>query len=447
MCIPSLGPYRTKILEELHSSKIGGHFGFNKTYQRIKNHYYWASLRRDIFEYIKNCESCIKNKYERHKIGKLSPWPIPHSPWEDISMDFILGFPMTLKKNNSCLVIVDRFSKQAHFIPTRNTVTASQTADLFIREIFKHHGLPKSILSDRDTKFTSLFWEELTKALGISLHMGTAYHSSADGQSEVMNRILEDYLRHFVSYTGKDWESLLPFAEFSYNSSISSSTGFSPHEIIYGRELTLPGLPLQQISHVSVAEFVADFHAIIKEARQKLQVTQEQYQRKFDKYRTDRNFKEGELVFVKLQFGRYKTLEDGRATEKLARRYYGPFPIKKKHTAVSYELDLQQQTKIHPIFHISLLKPATQNSLTPTSIPNDPETSYLEPESILDVDYHTLRDGKSRTTYLIKWKGLGEKHATWEDIRALKNNPLLYHQLLHIEDNVPKVGESYNHET
>ena len=249
LCVPSLGPYHTKILEELHSSKIGGHFGFHKTYHRIKTYYYWMSMRKDIFEFIINCDSCANNKYERHKIGKLSPWPILHSPWEDISMDFILGLPMTLKKNNSCLVIVDRFSKHAHFIPTRKTITASQTADLFIKEIFKHHGLPKSILSDRDTKFKSLFWEELTKALGITLHMGTAYHSSADGQSEVMNRILADYLRHFVSYTGKDWEVLLPFAEFSYNSSISSSTGFSPHEIIYGKELILPGLPFQQISH------------------------------------------------------------------------------------------------------------------------------------------------------------------------------------------------------
>jgi len=158
-----------------------------------------------VFEFAKNCESCLKNKYEHHKIGKLLPWPIPHLPWEDIYVDFDLRFPMTLRKN-SCLVVVDHFSKQAYFIPTKNTVTAAQTVDLFNGEIFKNHGLPKSILSDRDTKFTSQFWEELTKALGITLHMGTTYHSLANGQSEVMNRILEDYLRHFVSRTGKDWE-------------------------------------------------------------------------------------------------------------------------------------------------------------------------------------------------------------------------------------------------
>ena len=177
LCVPYIGPYRERILEELHSSKIGGHFGFVETYHRIKSRYYWASLQMDVFKFVRNCESCLKNKYERHKVGKLSPWPILHMPWEDIYMDFVLRFNITLRKNNYCLLVVDRLSKHTHFIPTKNTVTIIQTANSFIREIFRHHGLPKSKVSDRDTKFTSYFLEKLTKALGITMHMGTSYHS------------------------------------------------------------------------------------------------------------------------------------------------------------------------------------------------------------------------------------------------------------------------------
>lgn len=109
--------------------------------------------------------------------------PTPKGPWEDISIDYILQLPLPQRKHNSCLVVVDRFTKQAHFIPTKNTLSAQGCAELFIQEVFKHHGLPKSILSDRDTRFTSEFWASLMKSLGIVLHMGTAYHSSSDGQT------------------------------------------------------------------------------------------------------------------------------------------------------------------------------------------------------------------------------------------------------------------------
>jgi len=158
----------------------------------------------DVFNFVRNCQSCLMSKYECHKVQTLSSGPIPHMPWEEISMDVFLESPMTLRKKNSCLVIVDHFLKVAHLIPTKDIVRCVETANLFIREIFRHHVLPKSILSDRNTKFTSHVWENIIKALGITLHIGTTYHSSTDGQYEVMNKILKDYLCHFVSRKRKN---------------------------------------------------------------------------------------------------------------------------------------------------------------------------------------------------------------------------------------------------
>ena len=168
-------------MSDLHDSRVGGHFGFMKTLQRVKSHYYWPSMRTDVYEFVRKCPQCLANKYERVKPGLLFPWPIPKGTWTYISMDFVLGLPLTNRKNNACLVIVDRFSKQAHFIPVKNTISTRECANVFIKEIFRHHGIPQSILSDRDIKFTSKFWIELTPSLEITLHMETSYHSSADG--------------------------------------------------------------------------------------------------------------------------------------------------------------------------------------------------------------------------------------------------------------------------
>jgi hypothetical protein len=193
------------LLEEFHSSPHGGHSGFYKTYRRIAANVYWIGMKGTIQEFVRNCDICQRQKYMASSPGGLlQPLPIPNQIWEDISMDFITGLPKS-KGYEAIFVVVDRLSKYSHFIPLKHPYTARSIAELFCKEIVRLHGIPLSIVSDRDPIFMSSFWRELFKMQGTKLKMSTAYHPESDGQTEVVNRCLETYLRCFSSDQPKMW--------------------------------------------------------------------------------------------------------------------------------------------------------------------------------------------------------------------------------------------------
>ena len=188
----------------------------------------------DIRKHTRECDACQRTKaYTQLPYGQLQPLPIPSGPWQSIGMDFLGPLPLSKSGKDMILVVIDRLTKMAHFIPTFSNVTSKQVAELFLENIFRYHGMPRNIVSDRDPKFTAKFWKSLNEALGINLLMSTASHPQTDGQSEAAVKIIQKLLRPFV-FQDQDWEILLPSLEFAYNDTQQFSTGQTPFYLNYG---------------------------------------------------------------------------------------------------------------------------------------------------------------------------------------------------------------------
>jgi hypothetical protein len=246
-------------------------------------------MKRDVERVCARCITCRQAKSRVLPHGLYTPLPILSTPWVDISMDFVLGLPWSRKGRDSIFVVVDRFSKMAHFISCHKTDDATHIADLFFREIVRLHGVPRSIVSDCDVKFLSYFWKVLLGKLGTKLLFSTTCNPQTDGQTEVANRTLSTLLRTIIQKNLKNWEDCLPFIEFAYNRSVRSTTDFFPFEIVYGfNPLTpLDLLPLLVDEKTSLdgqkkAEMVKKLHESV---RQHIEKKNEQYATKANKGR------------------------------------------------------------------------------------------------------------------------------------------------------------------
>jgi hypothetical protein len=209
LCIPKCS-MRENLLKEKHSGGLAEHFGHDKTFSKLNSSYYWPGMRADVKKFVDRCRICQHTKGKRKNTGLYQPLPIPERPWDAVSMDFILGLPRTQRGYDSIFVVVDIFSKMAHFIPCQKTSDATHIANLFFKEVVRLHGLPRSIVSDRDTKFVGNFWRTLWKKLGTSLSFSSVYHPQMDGQTEVMNKSLGDLLRSLVTEHHSQWDHILP---------------------------------------------------------------------------------------------------------------------------------------------------------------------------------------------------------------------------------------------
>jgi hypothetical protein len=189
---------KAKILHECHNSLVAGHQGINKTYRQVREMFAWKGLKEYVMKHVKECTTCQENKDEHtHPAGLLQPLPIPEHKWESISMDFITGLPRAQGKD--CIfMVVDRLAKFAHFFPIATDFNAAQVAELFFKEVFRLHGLPKTIFSERDSRFMSTFWQDLFRLVGMTLTPSTSYHPQMDGQTEIVNKWVEGYLRNYV---------------------------------------------------------------------------------------------------------------------------------------------------------------------------------------------------------------------------------------------------------
>jgi len=423
--VPKWGNLRRELIKECHDSKWAGHPGMKRTLALLKTTYYWPQMRDEVESYVRTCLVCQQDKIEQQTpAGLLEPLPIPERPWESVSMDFITSLPKS-EGFGSIIVVVDRFSKYATFIPAPADCTAEETARLFLRHVVKLWGIPSNIVSDRDPRFTGRFWTELFKLLGSDLNFSTSFHPQSDGQTERMNAILELYLRHYVSANQRDWAKLLDVAQFSYNLQRSEATNRSPFEVIIGQQPTTPLALTTSYEGKSPAafKFAKSWHEQAELARAYLNKATKRMKKWADKKRRPLEFKEGDLVMVKLLPQQFKTFR--KVHKGLIRRYEGPFPVLKRVGKVSYKLQLPSKLKIHPVFHVSLLKPYHEDMEDPSRgkskrAPTAVVTSFdKEVESVLAYRHIRRRGVPSYREYLIKWKNLPESEASWEHEDAL----------------------------
>jgi hypothetical protein len=241
LVVPKNPELRKKILDEAHLSKFSVHSGSNTMYHDLRSLYWWTRMKREIAKYISECDTCQRIKASHLKVaGPLQPLPIPSWKWEDICMYFFVGLPNTSRHHDSIWVIVDRLTKTTHFLPVHTTHRTEKYAEIYIDQIVRLHGIPRTIVSNRGAPFVAHFWEQLQKSLGTTVIRSSAYHPQTDGQIERVNQILDDMLRACMMHYGKDWDKCLSLAEFSYNNNYQSSLKMAPFEALYGRRCRTP---------------------------------------------------------------------------------------------------------------------------------------------------------------------------------------------------------------
>lgn len=412
---------QTKLISAFHSSAIGGHSGILPTYQRLKRMFAWQGMKVAVENFIKQCSICQHAKHEHTKpAGLLQPLPLPAGIWRELTMDFVEGLPLS-GNANVIMVVVDRLSKYAHFVPLKHPFTVS-VADAFLDNVVKLHSVPLSIVSDRDKIFTSQLWKELFKSMGTNLHFSTAYHPQTDGQTERVNQCMEMYLRCMVHGAPKQWRKWLPLAELWYNSTFHSSLGCSPFKAVYGCEPNFGLLPVEDTTiQTDAATMLAERQQQLDKLKSHLAAAQLRMKLQADKNRTEKEYQVGEQVLLKLQPYAQSSLVN-RPYPKLAFKFFGPYKILERIGKVAYKLDLPDSSAIHPVFHVSQLKNfVPDHSPVFSTLPVFPELDTGDPEPEEILERRLVKKGNAVVPQgLIKWKGIAADSATWEDINMLK---------------------------
>lgn len=353
-------------------------------------------------------------------------------------MDFVTGLPKTSRGYDSILVFVDKLSKRAILAPAHVEDDAKATADVYIREVFRHHGLPRQFVSDRDTKFTSKFWQHLQERLGVSLLMSTANHPQTDGQTERMNHTIADMLRCLVCFDQSNWDELLPLVEFAYNNSVNSSTGETPFFVDTGRHPRLPQDLLTEqpldTPNESANDFAERMANITQLTRDTLQYVQDRQAKYYNEGRRNLLFNPGDQVLVDIAYLE-TAAERARPKNKLKFRRSGPYPIVERINSHTYKVQLPDNVRAHDVFNVAALtlyKPNTIPGRLPPPLPpvEQPDGSVeYEVESILAHRYQ----GRG-LQYYVKWKGYSIHEATWEKrSQFMQNGRVTNEQLLAYE--------------
>jgi Integrase zinc binding domain/Chromo (CHRromatin Organisation MOdifier) domain len=416
--VPDDAAVRQAIISEHHDTPFSAHQGVQRTYKAISSRYWWKGLKAAVHAYVGVCHSCQQMKPgNTAPAGLLQPLPIPDRPWASISVDFITGLPPSgEQKFDTITVFVDRLTKMVHYVPCHVKLSAENFADLFVQNIFRLHGLPLQIVSDRDPRFTSQFWREVMGALGTKLSFSTAFHPQTDGQTERMNRSLEEMLRHFITPMRGDWGKYLPILEFASNNAHNHSIGTTPFRLYTGLAPLCPSSTLSERTYKvpSAKQFTEHMTAEMARAKQCLADAQARQKAYADKHRSDVTFSVGDQVLLSTKNLSLK----GDDPRKLWPKYVGPFSIVQVVGKVAYKLQLPDHMHIHNVFHVSLLKQYRSDGgyhpPPPTLV--DGEEEYV----VSNITAHKVQqvggrhNRRPRVHFLVSWTGYGREHDSWE---------------------------------
>ena len=415
--VPDDQGIKLELLREIHCVPYSGHPGFTRTLDITRRFFYWAHMTQEVRQFVLDCPVCQVEKGSHLKpAGKLLPLEVPVRKWDHVVLDFVVGMPVQDGMDTICTV-VDKATKMCHFIPCSESVSAKQVAKLYWLYVGKLHGIPSVLISDRDPRFTSRFWKELWRLLGTNLCMGSGFHPESSGQVEKFNQLLEQTLRCTVHQLGesRNWLDVLPVIEFAVNNTPNRTTGYSAFYLNYGYH---PLHPLQLLHSPedttieAVSTFTSRMQKDFEVARQQLNQARNQMMHQTDSHRRAVEYQEGDEVLLSTRHIRFR-----HCPTKLQRRYVGPFKVIQKVNRAAYRLQLPDNWLMHPVFHVSLLKPWRESRWScpveeqELDVDVEPEPRY-EVERILK--WRKVKVGRKTTReFLVTWHGYPLEEAQW----------------------------------